>query len=477
MTDARWQAVARATGLLGADGVPRATVFAEMSALASRTGAVNLGQGFPDVDGPASVARAAADAILGGANQYPPGPGIPALRQAVAGHQLAHYGLSWDPETEVLVTAGATEALAAAVLALAGPGDEVLTLEPFYDSYAAVIAMAGATHTTAPLRATPDGFRLDLDGAGSGVHRPHPPGPGEHPAQPDRHGPDQGRARGDRPAGAGARRDRAHRRGVRAPAAARRRRSRPTHVPMATLPGMAERTLTVSSAGKTFSFTGWKIGWVTGPERAGDGGPHRQAVPHVRLGCAVPAGGRVRADRPGVAAWVDELADSLSRRRDLLCAGLLDAGFAVVRPQGTYFVLADAAPLGYADGAELCRDLPGLAGVVGVPVSAFTHAGSPVDQALRSWVRFTFVKREDVLTEAVARLQPAARLRPHARRVSDRVAATAAPARTHQRERRQQPEQGERRSASDAAGSEPVARARDPSVGGVGRRAASGPAS
>src|SRR6478735_7372483 len=163
MTAPRWQDVARATGLMGDDGSVRATVFAEMSALATRTGAVNLGQGFPDVDGPASVARAACDAIAAGANQYPPGPGIPALREAVAEHQAARYGLHWDPDSQVLVTAGATEAIAATVLALAGPGDEVLTLEPFYDSYAAVIAMAGATHTTAPLRATPGGFRLDLD--------------------------------------------------------------------------------------------------------------------------------------------------------------------------------------------------------------------------------------------------------------------------------------------------------------------------
>src|SRR5690349_10420439 len=163
MTASRWQDVARATGLMGADGVPRATVFAEMSALAARTGAVNLGQGFPDVDGPASVAQAAADAIASGANQYPPGPGIPELRSAVSEHQASRYGLRWDPDREVLVTAGATEALAATVLALAGPGDEVLTLEPFYDSYAAVIALAGATHTTAPLVATSHGFRLDLD--------------------------------------------------------------------------------------------------------------------------------------------------------------------------------------------------------------------------------------------------------------------------------------------------------------------------
>ena len=180
--------------------------------------------------------------------------------------------------------------------------------------------------------------------------------------------------------------------------------ARPVHVPIATLDGMRERTLTVSSAGKTFSFTGWKIGWVTGPERLVTAvRTVKQFLTYVSGAPFQPAVAFALGD-PGVAAWVDELADSLSRRRDLLCAGLLDAGFTVVRPQGTYFVLADAAPLGYADGAELCRDLPGLAGVVGVPVSAFTHAGSEVDVALRSWVRFTFVKRDDVLDEAVRRL-------------------------------------------------------------------------
>ena len=403
--DARWQAVARATGLLGGDGVPRSTVFAEMSALATSTGSVNLGQGFPDVDGPESVARAAADAILSGANQYPPGPGILALRVAVAEHQLEHYGLSWDPDREVLVTAGATEALAAAVLALAGPGDEVLTLEPFYDSYAAVIAMSGATHTTVPLRATADGFRLDLAALTAActprtrivlVNTPHNPTGTvltvaelsaiarlavQHDAivvtdEVYEHlllaGPDG---------------------------------TLPVHVPIATLPGMAERTLTISSAGKTFSFTGWKIGWVTGPEHLVTAvRTVKQFLTYVSGAPFQPAVAFALRD-PEVAAWVVQLAASLSRRRDLLSAGLEDAGFAVIRPQGTYFVLADAAPLGYADGAELCRDLPGLAGVVGVPVSAFTHAGSDVDVALRSWVRFTFVKRDDVLVEAVRRLR------------------------------------------------------------------------
>ncbi|WP_456786997.1 pyridoxal phosphate-dependent aminotransferase [Cellulomonas sp. P5_C5] len=401
MTPPRWQDVARATGLMGDDGVPRATVFAEMSALAARTGAVNLGQGFPDVDGPASVARAAADAIAAGANQYPPGPGIPELRAAVAEHQSSRYGLTWDPDREVLVTAGATEALAATVLALAGPGDEVLTLEPFYDSYAAVVALAGATHTTAPLVATDSGFRLDLDALAAAftprtrlvlVNTPH------------------------NPTGTVLTRDELSaiaRLAVEHDALVVTDEvyehlvldgSGAVHVPIATLPGMAERTLTISSAGKTFSFTGWKIGWVTGPEPLVTAvRTVKQFLTYVNGAPFQPAVAFALRD-PDVAAWVVELAHSLSRRRDLLCAGLEDAGFAVVRPQGTYFVLADAAPLGYTDGAALCRDLPRLAGVVGVPVTAFTHAGSDVDRALRSWVRFTFVKRDEVLTQAVTGL-------------------------------------------------------------------------
>ena len=400
MSTPRWQDVARATGLLGDDGVPRATVFAEMSALATRTGAVNLGQGFPDVDGPASVARAAAEAIAAGANQYPPGPGIPALREAVAGHQAARYGLRWDPDSQVLVTAGATEAIAATVLALAGPGDEVLTLEPFYDSYAAVIAMAGATHTTAPLRATPDGFRLDLDALAAAfgprtrlvlVNTPHNP---------------TGTVLTRDELAAIARLAVAHDAVVVTDEVYEHLvlDDSAVHVPIATLPGMAERTLTISSAGKTFSFTGWKIGWVTGPEALVTAvRTVKQFLTYVNGAPFQPAVAFALRD-PGVAAWVVELAASLARRRDLLCGGLEDAGFTVVRPQGTYFVLADATPLGYDDGVALCRDLPGLAGVVGVPVTAFTHAGSDVDNALRSWVRFTFVKREEVLAQAVTGL-------------------------------------------------------------------------
>nr|WP_240696450.1 pyridoxal phosphate-dependent aminotransferase [Cellulomonas sp. HD19AZ1] len=397
----RWQQVASASGLLDADGTVRATVFAEMSALAARTGALNLGQGFPDVDGPAPVARAAADAILAGVNQYPPGPGIAPLRAAVAAHQRARYGLVVDPETQVLVTTGATEALAAAVLALVGPGDEVLTLEPYYDSYAAVVAMAGATHTTAPLRATPDGFRLDVDALTAAVtprtrllllNSPH--NPTGAVLRPDE-------------LAAVTRLAVAHDLLVVTDEVYEHLVFGVRHVPLATLPGMADRTLTVSSSGKTFSFTGWKIGWVTGPaELVTAVRTVKQFLTYVSGAPFQPAVAHALTD-PAALAWVDDLVVSLTQRRDLLLAGLRDAGFDVVRPDGTYFVLADAAPLGARDGVAFCRDLPARAGVVGVPVSAFTRPGTAAHDALRTWVRFTFVKRRDVLEDAVARLRVA----------------------------------------------------------------------
>jgi N-succinyldiaminopimelate aminotransferase len=389
----------RATGLLAADGSTRPTIFAEMSALAARTGAINLGQGFPDVDGPESVKRAAIEAIEAGHNQYPPGAGILALRQAVAAHQHRRYGLEVDPETEVLITTGATEALAAAVLALAGPGDEVLTLEPYYDSYAAVIALAGARHTTAPLVAGPGGFRLDVAALRAAftdatrivlLNTPHNPT-----------GAVLTRAELDLVASLAVKHDaivltdEVYEHLVYDDA---------VHIPFATLPGMAGRTLTVSSSGKTFSFTGWKIGWVSGPAPLVEAvRTVKQFLTYVSGAPFQPAIATALTD-DGATAWVHDLAISLGRRRDLLCAGLEQAGFAVVRPQGTYFVVADGAGLGFDDGAELCRRLPELAGVVAVPVSAFTRAGSAADDALASSVRFTFVKQESVLREAVERL-------------------------------------------------------------------------
>ncbi|WP_218566298.1 pyridoxal phosphate-dependent aminotransferase [Vallicoccus soli] len=366
------------------------TVFAEMSALAVRTGAINLGQGFPDTDGPASLLEDAVAAIRAGANQYPPGPGVPELRRAVAAHQQRFYGLDVDPD-DVLVTAGATEAVAAALLALCERGDEVVVLEPYYDAYAAGIALAGAERRTVPLRFP--GFALDLDALRAAVtprtrvlvvNSPHNP--------------------------TGTVLTRAE---LEAVAALARERdllvltdevyehlvfSGSEHVPLATLPGMAERTLTVSSAGKTFSVTGWKVGWVHGPrELVAAVRTVKQFLTYVGAAPFQPAVARAlgRPDED----YAREAAD-LEQRRDLLVAGLRAAGFATSVPQGTYFVVADAAPLGFEDGYELCRRLPELAGVVAVPLAPFHD-----DPALgRSLVRFCFCKRREVLEDAATRL-------------------------------------------------------------------------
>jgi N-succinyldiaminopimelate aminotransferase len=367
------------------------TIFAEMSALAIETGSVNLGQGFPDTDGPIEIAQAAADAVLSGrGNQYPPGPGIPELRVAVSAHQKRFYGLDVDPDTEVLVTAGATEAIAAALLALLEPGDEVIALEPYYDSYAACIAMARATRVPVTLRAPQ--FRPDLDALRDAItsrtrlillNSPH------------------------NPTGMVATRDELM---AIADLAIRHDLLVITdevyehlvfdgeHIPMATLPGMAERTVTISSAGKTFSFTGWKIGWVTGtPELVTavrtakqfltyvSGGPFQYAI---AAGLALPD------------AFYADLAASLRTKRDLLAAGLRATGMTVYVPQGTYFITADIAPLGEPDGLAFCRALPKRCGVVAVPNVVFYDN----QQAGRTHVRFAFCKRDEVLADAADRL-------------------------------------------------------------------------
>jgi len=388
--------------LAGADGVVRPTIFAEMSALAAQTGAVNLGQGFPDVDGPVHVREAAVAAIRAGRNQYPPGGGEPELRAAVSAHQARHYDLRPDPATEVLITTGATEAIAATVLAFAGPGDEVLTLEPAYDAYAAVIAMAGAVHTTAPLTPHPDGFRLDLDALRAAItprtrmillNTPHNP---------------TGTVLDASELAAVARLATDHGLLVVTDEVYEHLTYDGTvHTPIATLPGMVERTLTVSSAGKTLSLTGWKVGWVTGPAALITAVRTVQQFLTYVSGAPfqVAVAGALVDDDGLTGRWVRALADSLAARRDLLCAGLTDAGFEVVVPRGTYFVVADGAPLGFEDGTDLCRRLPELAGVVGVPVSAFCQEGSVTAQALASRVRFTFVKRSEVLQTALAGLR------------------------------------------------------------------------
>lgn len=372
------------------------TIFAEMTALAERTRSVNLGQGFPDTDGPPGMLDAARQAIADGVNQYPPGQGRPELRRAIAEQRNRDYRLDHDPDTEVLVTVGATEAITACLLALVEPGDEVVLFEPYYDSYAAAVAMAGATRRSVPLRPSRANghFELDTDRLRAAItprtralllNTPHNPTGAvytdaelaeiaavavEHDLlvitdEVYEHLVFDGLA----------------------------------HRPIAGLPGMAERTLSVSSAGKTFSVTGWKIGWVCGPPelvaavRAAKqfitfvgGAPFQPAVAHALV---------------AETAWVAGLRASLQDKRDRLSAGLADAGFDVFASLGTYFVCADVGRLGYDDGIECCRALPHRAGVVAVPVQVFADDPGP----WRTVVRFAFCKRDEVLDEAITRLR------------------------------------------------------------------------
>jgi N-succinyldiaminopimelate aminotransferase len=361
-----------------------------MSALAVRTGSINLGQGFPDSDGPAQVAEAAIAAIRDGHNQYPPGPGIPELRHAIARHQSRFWGIDVDPDREVLVTAGATEALAAALLALCEPGDEVVAFEPVYDSYRAAVAMAGASLRVVTLE--PPSWAVDVDALAAAVtdrtrllllNSPHNP---------------TGKVFGREELEAIARicvecdvlavTDEVYEHLV----------FEGEHVPLTTLPGMADRTLTISSAGKTFSFTGWKVGWATGPA------PLVEATRTTKQFLTYVSGGPFQY---AVAVGLDlddgyfrRLAEDLAAKRDLLASGLEKAGFGVHRPAGTYFITADARPLGFDDGEALCRSLPERCGVVAVPSAAFyVHP-----ERGRHLVRFAFCKRDEVLHEAVSRL-------------------------------------------------------------------------
>ncbi|MFF2494858.1 aminotransferase class I/II-fold pyridoxal phosphate-dependent enzyme [Agromyces sp. NPDC058064] len=396
-----WQRTAAGAGLLGDDGRVAATIFAEMSALATRTGAINLGQGFPDEDGPAEVLEAARAAIADGVNQYPPGLGHAVLRQAIAAHQHHWYGLSFDPASEVLVTAGATEALAATVLAFVDRGDEVVTFEPYYDAYAALIARAGGVHRTVPLHWTADerggrgaSWRVDLDELRRAVtdrtrlvivNSPHNP---------------TGAVFDDEVLATIVELAERHDALIATDEVYEHLAFDAPHRPIAALPGARERTISISSGGKTFSTTGWKVGWITAPA------PLVTAVLAVKQYLTYVNGAPFQ---PAIAtglglpdAFFAGAAETLAAKRDVLTAGLEQAGFTVALPRAGYFVVADATPLGFSDAAELCRRLPELAGVVGVPVSAFVHADR--HDAYRSLVRFAFCKRMPVLEEASARL-------------------------------------------------------------------------
>lgn len=375
------------------------TIFAEMTELAVRHDAVNLGQGFPDTDGPAGMLEIARQAIADGVNQYPPGRGMPVLRRAIADDRARRYGTAYDPDTEVLVTVGATEAISAALLGLVEPGAEVVLIEPYYDSYAAAVALAGATRRTARLVAEGDRFVLDLDSLRAAVtprtrmlvvNSPHNPtgtvlnradltAIAEIACEHDllvltdevyEHLVYDGRE----------------------------------HVSLATLPGMAERTVVVSSAAKTFSVTGWKIGWACGPAPLVDGVlAAKQFMSFVGGGPFQPA---VAHALNNELDWVAGLRDTLSDRRIRLASALADTGFGVKESGGGYFVCADITPMGATDGLEFCRALPETLGVAAVPVSVFAD-----DKP--SWnrlVRFTFCKRDETLDEGVRRLRAGVRV-------------------------------------------------------------------
>ncbi|MGH3880330.1 MAG: pyridoxal phosphate-dependent aminotransferase [Actinophytocola sp.] len=370
------------------------TIFAEMTALAARTGAVNLGQGFPDTDGPPSMLAAAQEAIASGVNQYPPGPGRPELRAAIAA-QRGRYGTSFDPDTEVLVTVGATEAIAAAMLALVQPGDEVVLFEPYYDSYAASVALAGATRRVVSLVEEPGSgrFAVDLEALRAAIgpktrllllNSPHNP--------------------------TGTVFTRAELAGIAALCVEHDliavtdevyeclTYDGVEHVPLGTLPGMASRTVTISSAGKMFNCTGWKIGWACGPaELVSAVRAAKQFLTFVGGAPFQPAVAHALATE---SAWVEGLRADLSTKRDRLAAGLAAAGFEVRPSAGTYFICVDVRPLGFADGAELCWQLPERIGVAAVPVQVFTDR----PERWRHIVRFAFCKRDEVLDEAIERL-------------------------------------------------------------------------
>ncbi|MCA2357647.1 pyridoxal phosphate-dependent aminotransferase [Mycobacterium intracellulare] len=375
------------------------TVFAEMSALATRIGAVNLGQGFPDEDGPPAMLKAAQEAIADGVNQYPPGIGIAPLRHAIAAQRHRQYGIEYDPDTEVLVTVGATEAIASAVIGLIEPGSEVLLIEPFYDSYSPVVAMASARRVAVPLVPHGRGFALDADALRRAVtprtralivNSPHNPTGtvlsaaelatiAEIAVAADllvitdevyEHLVFDGRQ----------------------------------HVPLAGFDGMAERTITISSAAKMFNCTGWKIGWACGPAQLIAG--MRAAKQYLSYVGGAPFQPAVALALEQEGAWVDDLRATLQARRDRLAAGLIDVGFEVHDSAGTYFLCADPRPLGYDDSAAFCAALPEKVGVAAIPMSAFCDpdtARGPAD-VWNHLVRFTFCKRDDTLDEAIKRL-------------------------------------------------------------------------
>ena len=373
-------------------------VFAAMSALATEVGAVNLGQGFPDEDGPPAMLETARQAITDGINQYPPGPGIAPLRRAIAAQRKRRHHIDFDPDSEVLVTVGASEAIAAAVLGLVEPGSEILLIEPFFDTYSPVIAMAGSRRVAVSLVPDGRGFALDVDAVRSAItprtralilNSPHNP---------------TGMVLSDDELRALAELavetdllvisdevyehlvfDTAH------------------HLPISSYPGMAERTVTISSAAKMFNCTGWKIGWACGPADLIAG--VRAAKQYLSYVGGAPFQPAVAYALDNEDAWVESLRQSLHAKRDKLAAALSDIGFEVHESAGTFFLCADPRPLGFTDSTSFCAELPRRSGVAAIPMSAFCDPDPTHVNAWNHLVRFAFCKRDETLNEAIRRLE------------------------------------------------------------------------
>lgn len=388
-----WQRTAHGANLLDASGQPGVTIFEEITALANKHGAINLGQGFPDTEGPEEIRQLAVDAILGGANQYAPGSGTAGLKEAIAEHQNRFYSLELDPLTEVVVTTGATEAIAAALLAFVETGDEVVTFEPFYDSYAAMIGLSNGEHKVVPLEAPT--FQPDVDILRNTItdktrvillNNPH------------------------NPTGAVFSPEilneiiaLAHRHDciIVSDEVYEHLTFGTKHVPIASLPGGFEKTITISSAGKSFSFTGWKVGWATGPKDL------ITALRTVKQFLTYSSG---PAFQPAVAqalslpdTFFHGFAKSLEEGATTLSHGLERAGIPVIRPQGTYFLIADLQLFERNDAFEVARIMPELIGVAAIPLSVFVQPDHA--QKYRSYLRFAFCKQPNVIDAAVQKLQ------------------------------------------------------------------------
>ncbi len=367
------------------------TVFSEITRLAQERGAINLGQGFPDWDGADFVKQAAAASLAGGHDQYPPSAGIPELRGALADHYGPLLGRSLDPEAEITVTSGCTEGLAASFLGLVDPGDEVVLIEPTYDAYPVDTALAGAVPRHVTLR--PPDFGLEEEALRAAfsprtraivVNTPHNP---------------TGRVftRAELELVAGLCReydaiaicDEVYERMVYGA----------DHVRLATLPGMWNRTVTLSSLGKTFSLTGWKVGWAIADASVTAG--IRSAHQFLTFTTPTPVQHGAAAALAAPSEFYADLRSGYQAKRDLLADGLARAGFRVYRPDGTYFLMADHTAFGFSDDREFCRHLVEEVGVAAIPPSAFYH--DPADG--RELVRFAFCKEEATLREALERLR------------------------------------------------------------------------